>query len=276
MERKELKKTDVLAKVYVVIVFIAMYLPTIFLIVLSFNSSPNITFPVESWTSEWYLGELKPYQMNPSYVPIAHDWSFWNAVSNSIKISGITALLTCGIVTLTALTMRYRLVGRDILFYMFLLGFITPGVLVGLGTLLFFRMLGATITEWNMIAINTVYASSFGFILMMARFDPDLMLYEITAYALRVGPVRVFRYITLPLIKWEVLSAGVLGFLLSWGELIRNLWVARGTGVVSTFVFTQLTVYPLTTKWFAAGTILAAISIVGLIIMATILSRGTK
>jgi len=193
-----------------------------------------------------------------------------------MKISGITAILTCIIVTLTALSMRYRLFGRDILFYMFLLGFITPGVLVGLGTVLLFRMLGLAITEWNMIALNTVYASSFGFLLMMARFDPDLMLYEYTASALKVGPIKVFRYITLPLIKWEVLSAGIMGFLLSWGELIRNLWVARGTGVVSTYIFTQLTVYPVTTKWFAAGSILAAVSIVGLIIMATILSKGAK
>ncbi|MGQ9552270.1 MAG: ABC transporter permease [Candidatus Bathycorpusculaceae bacterium] len=271
-----MKKTDVLAKVYMILIFLAIYLPTIFLIVLSFNTSAKITFPIEGFTFDWYFGELKPYQMNPSYVPIIHDQFFWDSVSNSIRVSGITAVLTCIIVTLTALTMRYRLVGRDILFYMFLLGFITPGVLVGLGTILLFRLLGSTITEFNMIALNTVYASSFGFILMMARFDPNLMLYEYTASALKVSPIKVFRYITLPLIKWEVLSSAIMGFLLSWGELIRNLWVARGTGVVSTFVFMQLTVYPLTTKWFAAGSILAAVSIVGLIIMATILSRGTK
>jgi len=271
-----MKRTDTLAKVYMVLVFVAIYIPTIFLVVLSFNTSPNITFPIEGFTFDWYAGPLKPYQMNPSYIPIIHDWGFWNAVSNAMKISGITAILTCIIVTLTALSMRYRLFGRDILFYMFLLGFITPGVLVGLGTVLLFRMLGLAITEWNMIALNTVYASSFGFLLMMARFDPDLMLYEYTASALKVGPIKVFRYITLPLIKWEVLSAGIMGFLLSWGELIRNLWVARGTGVVSTYIFTQLTVYPVTTKWFAAGSILAAVSIVGLIIMATILSKGAK
>ncbi|MEM3627126.1 MAG: hypothetical protein QXZ25_03780 [Candidatus Bathyarchaeia archaeon] len=269
-------RSDVLAKVYMVLVFIAIYLPTLFMIVLSFNTSARITFPLEGLTSDWYFGPLKPYEMNPSYVPIIHDWKFWNAVTNSIKISGITAVLTCILVTLTALTMRYRLIGRDILFYMFLLGFITPGVLVGLGNILFFRILGLTITEWNMVALNTVYASSFGFILMMARFDPDLMLYEYTASALKVSPIKVFRHVTLPLIKWEVLSAGIMGFLLSWGELIRNLWVARGTGVVSTFIFTELTVYPVTTKWFAAGTILAAVSIIGLMVMATVLSRGAK
>lgn len=265
-----------IGKLYIAIIFLVIYLPVIFLVILSFNSSPKIMFPIKSFTLHWFVGQYDPWQMNPSYIPIIHDWQFWRAVTNSIKVSGITAALTCILVTVTALTMRYRLVGRDTLFYLFLLGFITPGALVGLGTILMFSVLGLTITEWNMIAINTIYASSFGFILMMARFDPMLMLYEQTAAALRVGPLRVFRHITLPLIKWEVLSAGILGFLLSWGELIRNLWVARGTGVVSTFIYTQLTVYPLTTKWFAAGTIMTAVSVVGLIIMAYILSRGTQ
>jgi len=271
-----MKRTDILARVFMVLVFVVLYLPTIFLIALSFNTSAKITFPIQGFTLDWYAGPLKPYEMNPSYIPIIHDWQFWNAVMISLRVSGITAVLTCGLVTLTALSLRYRLVGRDILFYIFLLGFVTPGVLVGLGNLLLFRILDITITEWNMIALDTIYASSFGFILMMSRFDPDLMLYEYTAAALRVGPLRVFRHITLPLIKWEVLSAGILGFLLSWGELIRSLWVVRGTGTVSIFLFVNLGVYPLTTKWFAAGTLLAVVSIAGLMVMATILSRGAK
>lgn len=269
-------KSEIIGKLYIVIVFLVIYLPTMFLIALSFNVSAKITFPMTGFTLDWYIGQYQAWQMNPSYIPIIRDWQFWGAVSNSIRVSGITAVLTCILVTLTALTMRYRLIGRDILFYLFLLGFITPGALVGLGTVLLFSMFGLSLTEWNMIAINTVYASSFGFILMMARFDPELMLYEQTAAALRVGPIRVFRHITLPLIKWEVLSAGIMGFLLSWGELIRNLWVARGSGVVSTFIYTQLTVYPLTTKWFAAGTIMATVSIAGLAIIAEILSKKAK
>jgi len=271
-----MKKSDIIAKIYMLIIFVVIYLPTIFLVILSFNDSPKILFPIKQLSMRWYIGQRELWQMNPSYIPIIHDWQFWNAVTNSIRVSGITAVLTCIIVTVTALTMRYRLVGRDILFYLFLLGFLTPGALLGLGTILMFSVLGVSITEWNMIAINTVYASSFGFILMMARFDPELMLYEQTAAALRVDPLRVYLHITLPLIKWEVLSAGIMGFLLSWGELIRNLWVARGTGVVSTFIYTQLTVYPLTTKWFAAGTIMTVVSVVGLLIMAELLSRGAK
>jgi spermidine/putrescine transport system permease protein len=271
-----MKKSDIIAKLYISIILLTIYFPVIFLVILSFNSSPKILFPVESFSLYWYIGKFNPWQMNPSYIPIIHDWQFWNSVINSIRISGMVAILTCIIVTVTALTMRYKLVGRDILFYMFLLGFITPGALVGLGTVLMFSMLGVPLTEWNMIAINVVYTSSFGFILMMARFDPELMLYEQTASVLKVNPLKVYIHITLPLIKWEVLSTAIMGFLLSWGELIRNLWVARGTGVVSTYVYTQLIVYPLTTKWFAAGTIMTSVAIVGLIMMAELLSRRAK
>lgn len=267
-----MKVEDMLARIYIVIIILVIYAPMIFLMLLSFNTSARISFPMEGFTLDWYIGELKGYEY-VSYIPVIHHWQFWESVKNSIYVSIAAGIITCLLVTTTALALRHRVLGRDFLFYLLLLGFIVPGVLLGLGNLLLYRMLDLEITFWNMVFVDVVFAVPFGLILMMARFDPDLMMYEQAASVLKASPVSIFRKVTLPLIRWEVLSAGILGFLLSWGELIRSFYVMRGVGTVSTYIYMQITMNPVTTKWFAAGTIIALVSFAALAVLGYLLSR---
>lgn len=262
------------SKIYIAIVMVIIYLPIILLVLLSFNASANVTFPITGWTLDWYIAEPKPYEYG-SYISVLYDQSFWKALTNSVYVSVAAGLLTCLIVTMTALTLRRRVPGRDVLFYMILLGFIVPGITLGLGNVLSHRLLGLHLSFWTPVMLNVIFAVPFGLVLMMARFEPKLMEYEIAASSLKASPLRVFRHVTLPLIIWEVISAGIFGFLLAWSEVIRTSFVIRGTGVVSTFILTELQINPVTTKWYAAGTILTAVSVVGLVIFAWILSRET-
>jgi len=262
------------SKIYIAIVMVIIYLPIILLVLLSFNASANVTFPITGWTLDWYIAEPKPYEYG-SYISVLYDQSFWKALTNSVYVSVAAGLLTCLIVTMTALTLRRRVPGRDVLFYMILLGFIVPGITLGLGNVLSHRLLGLHLSFWTPVMLDVIFAVPFGLVLMMARFEPKLMEYESAASSLKASPLNVFRHITLPLIIWEVISAGIFGFLLAWSEVIRTSFVIHGTGVVSTFILTELQINPVTTKWYAAGTILTAVSVVGLVIFAWILSRET-
>lgn len=124
--------------------------------------------------------------------------------------------------------------------------------------------------------LDTVYAVPFGLILMMARFDPDLVLYERAASVLRASPWKVFRRVTFPLIRWEAVSAAIFGFVLAWGELIRTSFVMRGTGVIATYISTELAINPITPKWYAVGTIVTGISIIALLVMGYVMARGQR
>jgi putative spermidine/putrescine transport system permease protein len=263
---------DLLAKIYMAIIIFVIYAPIIFMILLSFNTSARISFPMEGFTLHWYIGELKEWQY-VSYIPVIHHWQFWDALRNSIFVSTAAGIISCILVTSTALALRHRVFGRDLLFYLLILGFIVPGVILGLGSVLLARILDLRLTFWNLVFVDVVFAVPFGLILMMSRFEPNLMMYEQAASTLSASPISVFREVTLPLIKWEVLSAGILGFLLSWGELIRSFYVVRGVGTVSTYIYMQLNMNPITTKWFAAGTIIAVISFGALTVLGYLLTR---
>jgi putative spermidine/putrescine transport system permease protein len=269
------KILDNLLKIFVIVFIAFIYLPAFLVILLSFEKSSSIALPITGFTLDWYIKKPVGYE-TPAFISLYYDHRFWDALRNSVYVSFATALLTGLLVTACALALRHRVRGRDVLFYVLLLGFIVPGVMMGLGNTFLYSMLGLEKTFWSVVLINVAYIVPFGLILMMARFDPDLMEYEQAASALKAGPLNVFRTITLPLIRWEVISATIFGFLLSWGELIRTQFMLKGTGTLSVFIYTQLSVYPLTPKWYAAGTLISVIAFIGLAIFAFILSRGPR
>lgn len=261
-------------KAYIGAIIALIYLPVAFMIVLSFKSGANISFPIERFTLDWYI--KPPAGEYAAYLSLFYDRQVFQALQNSVAVSSIVAIISMLLVTTLALSLRRRIAGRDQLFYLFLLGFLTPGVAVGLGLNFLFSLLNLEFSIWSAAFINVVYAVPFGLILMMARFNPDLLLYEQAGSALKASPFKVFRRITLPLIIYEVISAAILGFLLSWGEVIRTQFALKGIGTLSTFIEVQLGVNPLTPKWYAAGTLLSVVSFIGLAIFAYLLSKATR
>lgn len=268
-----MKIGDILAKIYLGVIIAFIYLPIFFVILLSFKSGAKISFPITGFTLDWYFKKPEGYEY-AAYVSLFYDRQFFTALRNSIVVSSIVAVLSMIFVTTTALALRRRIAGRDILFYMFLLGFLLPGVSLGLGVNFLFRMLDLEFSVWSAAFVNVIYAVPFGLILMMARFDPNLMLYEQAASTLKANPYQVFRKITLPLIIYEVISAAIFGFLLSWSEVIRTQFAMKGIGTIATFINTQLAVNPLTPKWYAAGTVISLFSLIGLAVFAYVFSKS--
>ncbi|MGA2790741.1 MAG: ABC transporter permease subunit [Candidatus Bathyarchaeia archaeon] len=270
-----MKLQDIGIRTYVGLFILFVYLPIILMIVLSTNNSGAISFPYQGFTTKWYNAVPTGYEYG-SYISAYYDWAFWQAFQNTVYVAFMASIMTTIIVTCVAMALRHRILGRNALFYIILLGFLVPGVALGLGNNILFKIMNWQFTWWIAAMLDTVYAVPFGLILMMARFDPDLVLYERAASVLRASPMNVFRRVTLPLIRWEVVSAAIFGFVLAWGELIRTSFVASGTGVIATYINTQLAINPITPKWYAVGAIITGISIIALVIMGWVLSRGQK
>jgi len=270
-----MKIVDNLLKLFVILFIAFVYLPAFLIILLSFEQSSSIALPITGFTLDWYIKKPIGYE-TPAFVSLLYDSRLWVAVENSLRTSLVVAATTALVVTASALALRHRVKGRDVLFYALLLGFIFPGVMLGLGSTFFYSTVGLQYSFWSVVLINVVYIVPFGLVLMMARFDPDLMEYEKAASLLKASPTAVFRQITFPLIKWEIISATIFGFLLSWGELIRTQFMLKGTGTLSIFLYTQLSNYTLTPKWYAAGTLISAMSFSALAVLAFILSRGPR
>lgn len=260
--------------IYTAIIMFIFMLPIILIIVLSFNAEQNIALPINRFSLYWYVGEAVITGFRSG---ILNDPYILRVISNSILLGVSTAVIATPLVTVSALSLRRRFHGRDMFFYMLLLGFIIPPIISGLGMNILYKTIGVReYSLWTVLPLHVVYTVPFGLILTLARFDPEMIEYENAARSLGANEIRVFSKITLPLIRAEVISAFIFAFTLSLGELLRSSFVIAGIGTIPTYVFNQMSVQAPTPKWFALGTLTTIISFALLMVVALFLTRRIR
>ncbi|MGE0004227.1 MAG: ABC transporter permease [Parvibaculaceae bacterium] len=104
-----------------------------------------------------------------------------------------------------------------------------PGMSMGAALFIFFRsFLGLKLGFWSIFLGHFVWAFPFALLIVLVltiRFDHDL----IEAGAdLGASPWQIFRDIEFPLLKPAIVGAGLFGFLLSFNEVLRSIFL-RGT-----------------------------------------------
>jgi len=267
-------KTKIILGIYTVVVLFIFLLPIFLVIILSFNADANIAFPIRRFSLFWYVGEATTSGFRSGII---NDPYIVRVISNSISLGIATALIATPLVTLSALALRRRFHGRDAFFYLLLAGFVIPAIISGIGMNILYKSIGVKeYSLWTALPLHVVYTVPFGLILTMARFDPEMVEYENAARALGASEWNVFRKITFPLIRAQVISAFFFSFTLSLGELLRTSFVMSGIGTIPTYVYNQMSVMAPTPKWFALGSLTTIISFILLMAIALFLTREIR
>ena len=189
----------------------AIYIPLVWLAVMSFSARPlsGIPYPLTLANFSLLLGDER-------WVP-----PLWT----SIWMSALVALCCMIVATFVgrAIT-RMRRPGPVLL--LTLLPLFVPGLTMGAALFIFLRILmGLTLGLWSIFIAQLVWALPFALLLVLvvaSRFDIPLLE---AAEDLGASPWRRFWEIEMPLLRPGVLGAGVFGFLLSFNELLRSLFV---------------------------------------------------
>ncbi|WP_375592744.1 ABC transporter permease [Algihabitans albus] len=202
---------------YLVIFFAYMFLPLIFMIVAAFNE-PGIpqAIPFKGLTFHWF-GEL------------FDNAQIWAAVVNSLIIgAGVVALaITLGLSGALLLT-RLKTRGRTLLYGILVSPLLTPGIILGISTLVFWNNLGVPGGLVLAILAQATFISAYCMLLFMARlqrFDHDL---EEAALDLGASHRQVFWKITLPFLRPTIFTAAVLAFLQSFENFNTTVFAIGG------------------------------------------------
>ncbi len=188
-----------------------IYLPLLWLAVMSFSASP--------------LSGL-PYPLTlANYGELAGDDRWIPPLQVSLVMSLLVALVCMVIATMVGRSItRMRRPGGVLL--LTLLPLFVPGLTMGAALFIFLRtMLGLKMGYWSIFLAQLVWALPFALLLVLviaSRFD--LRLLE-AAEDLGAPPWRRFWDIEMPLLRPGVFGAGVFGFLLSFNELLRSLFL---------------------------------------------------
>ena len=259
---------------YFVLFTAILYLPMILMAILSFQGERGLPyFPMKGFSGHWWAA------LFDSSIPGSNAEEIRAATLSSLylAIAASAPRRRC-----SRSPSRWRSGGGSaataFLFYLIMLGLMTPGFLLSLGTSLFWQTMGQTpgwpslLKEFGGLAAigtNVVWAIPFGFLVMVAvwnRYDDHV---EEAARDLGANTTRTFREVTLPLVWTGIFGAFLFGFVLSWNEYDRTaLVISSGTLTLPIQIFALTVGSVIRPDLYALG---AATTIFILVVVAVVL-----
>ena len=214
---------------YLCLFFIYMFLPLIFMVVAAFNTVevPPTAIPFEGFTFGWF-GKLF------TNAPL------WLSVVNSLIIGVGVVLLSLGLGLAGALLItRLQTRARTLLYGFLVSPLLTPGIILGISTLVFWNNLGVGGGLFAATLAQSTFISAYCMLMFIARlqrFDSGL---EEAALDLGASHQQVFWHITMPFLKPTLLTGGVIAFLQSF-ENFNTTVFAIGTETTLTIKLAAL------------------------------------
>lgn len=235
---------------YMALFFIYLFLPLVVMAAATFNTSK---FPT---VAPW-LGTTLGW-----FAALWADQGMWKALRLSILVSlGVIAISlpigTAAALFLNSLQDRYR----GFLYALMVSPLLTPGVAIGIATLVFWRQAGVGGGVLLIILAQSSFIIAYVMLMVAARLQRFDRTLEDAAIGLGASRFMVFRRILLPYLKPSLLAATFIAFLQSFENYNTTLFV-RGTETPLTVYIATKVRTGLTPAVNALGLILIVLTIV--------------
>jgi putative spermidine/putrescine transport system permease protein len=251
------------------------------MLILSFQGpTGTTTFPLQGTSLYWYKRLFGITLSSTEVISAAEEGSrlgsYWGPLIRSLSLGILTMCLSTALGALSAMGFRKPFKGSGLIFYLFLLGIITPGVCVGLGLALFFNRFDLNLAWYTTGLVgHLIWTTPFTFLVMImtfTRFDPTV---EEAASVLGAGSWDRFKTVTFPLIVPGLSISALFGFTLSFDEFIRTIFLGGPENTLPLLVIASLTAR-VTPKIYALGSVTTAFSLVVVIGFLWFVTRKSK
>ena len=244
---------DILMRAYLGLFFFYLLAPLAVMAIATFNLSrfPTVT-PWTGTTMKWFDALFADAQM----------WDgLWNSLIVGFAVVAVSVPLgTAAAMLLDSLHSR----ARNFLYAVMVSPLLTPGVIIGISTLVFWDRLGVKGGLHLAVLGQSSFITAYVMLMVLARlqrFDRSL---EEAALDLGASHPQVFRKILLPYLKTSLIAGSVLAFFQSFENYNTTLFT-RGTDITLTIYIASKVRTGLTPAVNALGLILIAITIAGAI-----------
>jgi len=205
-----------------------LYAPIVLLVVMSFNDSPYIAFPIVKTSTRWY-GEM-----------LGND-QLWQALANSLQV-GATASLTATLIAILAAksVTRYRFKGQRPTLSLVMSPLVIPEIILGTALLVLLLGVGLDLSLLTVTIGHIIICTPYALAVMISRysgFDPSL---EEASLDLGETALGTFRRVTLPLLLPGVVSALLLSFLISFDDFVTAFFLTGSERTLPVFIYNQL------------------------------------
>ena len=254
---------------WMVLVFVFLYLPLLFLIVFSFNSTRQDGV-FTGFSLRWYQALLDDSRLVEGFFL-------------SLKVALITGTLSVILGCFAAFVLvRYvRFKGRTLFYGMVNAPLVMPEVIIGLSLLLLMVAVQRAI-GWpdrgvlTIVIGHTLLGMAYATVVIQSRLREVERSIEEAAMDLGCRPIQVFFLVTLPNVAPALVSAWLLTFTLSFDDVVISEFLS-GPGVTTLpqviFSYARRGVNP---SIYAAATLLIAVLSLGIIAYSVFMLRRQR
>ncbi|UUZ66498.1 ABC transporter permease (plasmid) [Polaromonas sp. P1-6] len=199
-----------------------LILPCLLVIPMSFSASTSLSFPPKTWSVRWY----EAYLFEP-------EWQ--DATIVSLKVAVLTLLFATPLGTAAAYGLSI-LKGRaaGVIRTLFMLPMMVPSILVAVGAFFVYVKLDLNNTLTGLVLAHTMLALPFVLITVSNGLQTYDMNQELVARSLGASRLKAFFTVTLPQIRFSIISGALLAFITSFDEVIVAIFVSSGENTTLT------------------------------------------
>jgi putative spermidine/putrescine transport system permease protein len=190
------------------IIMLLLVIPTLIVIPMSFSDSQYLEFPPSNWSDRWYVVYLE-----------SSKWM--RATVTSLQVGVLTMLLATPLGTMAAYALfvsGHR--ASKAIFVLLITPMIVPVILIAIGTFYAYGRVGLNNTITGLVLAHTVLAAPLVMIVITSALRNYDLNQERVARSLGATRIKAFFVITLPQIKFSIVTAALLSFLTSFDEVI--------------------------------------------------------
>lgn len=218
-----------LFRFYMAAFFLYLFLPLAVMSAATFNTSrfPTVS-PWQGTTLQWFDA-------------LWADQAMWNAVWTSAAIALLVVLIALPVGTAAALlltSMHGR--ARNVLYAVMVSPLLTPGVVIGIATLVLWRQLGVGGGLFLIVMAQTSFIICYVMLMVSARLQRFDRTQEDAALGLGASKFMVFRRVLLPFLKPALVASAFLALLQSIENYNTTLFVRGFETPLTVFIATKV------------------------------------
>lgn len=199
-----------------VIIMILLVTPTLIVIPMSFSDSQYLEFPPEIWSTRWY-----------DHYFGSSEWM--QATRTSFKAAFLTMIVATPVGVLAAYGLhasKVRFV--RVAFVLMITPMMVPVVLVAIGAFYAYVQMKILYTITGLVLAHTVLALPLVVIVTGSALKSYDMSQEEAARSLGAPRWKAFLTVTLPQIRFAVVTSALLAFLTSFDEVVVAMFISGG------------------------------------------------
>jgi putative spermidine/putrescine transport system permease protein len=199
-----------------VLVMVFLVVPTVIVVPMSFSGSQYLQFPPSEWSLRWY----HEYFGSPAWR---------SATATSLQAGFFTMLVATPCGTLAAYGLYVSGIRfANALFILLVTPIMVPLILVAIGVFYLYVQIKLVNTLTGLVLAHSILAIPLVLIIVSSALKSYDMNQERVARSLGATRVRAFLVITLPQIRFSIISAALIAFLTSFDEVIIAMFVSGG------------------------------------------------